>query len=245
MLLDGPGVIDPGQPLAQIVLEHPRCARVLVDRDLDFCCRGTMSLAEACAGRGIELDELVSALIEVAAGESSGAAGLDPRSLSNLQLIAHIVDQHHEYLRRTLPLVELLAGRVAEAHAERRPCLEELRFVLRELRILLESHLEREEAVLFPLLLGGARARQRVRDELSWMREEHLHLGDALHTLRALGDRFVPPAWACATYRALLSELEGMDLDTREHVHLENNVLAPRFEHGGPMASGVQRKVGG
>ena len=234
-------MIDPGQPLAQIVLEHPRCARVLVDQDIDFCCRGTMSLAEACAARGLVLEDLVSALIEVAAGAGAGARP-DPRSLSNLQLIAHIVDQHHEYLRRTLPLVELLTQRVVEAHGERRPSLEELRWVLHALRSLLEPHLEREEAVLFPLLLGAGRARQRVRDELDRMREEHLRVGDALHAIRTLGERFVPPDWACATYRALLSELEAMDLDTREHVHLENNVLAARFA---PLASGVQRKGGG
>jgi regulator of cell morphogenesis and NO signaling len=234
-------VIAPDQPVAQIVLEHPRCAGILVERDIDFCCRGPVPLAEACAERGIDVAALVAELEVAVAGEPPGGLGLDPRSLTTLQLVARIVDQHHVYLRKTLPLLELLAGRVVEAHAERQPSLEEIQSVLRVLRTLLEPHLQHEEAVLFPLLIGRARSRQRIRAELDWMRAEHVQVGEALRELRTLSDRFVPPVWACATYRALMSELETMDRDTLEHVHLENNVLAARFERAQPVASGVHR----
>ena len=238
-------VIAPDQPTASVVLEHPRCARVLVERGLDFCCRGTRSLAEACAERGIDVGPLVAELEAVVAGEPAEAPGPDPRLLTTLQLVAHIVDQHHVYLRKTLPLIDLLAGRVVDAHAERQPSLTELHSVVRELRGLLEPHLQREEAVLFPLLIAGGRARQRTRAELQTMRAEHLRVGDALRALRTLSNRFVPPVWACATYRALMSELEAMERDTLEHVHLENNVLAPRFERARSMASGVHRRRAG
>ena len=237
-------MISPDQPVAQIVLEHPRCARLLLERNIDFCCRGALLLSEACADAGIELTALVAELQALAAAEPASSSGLDPRSLSTLQLVAHIVDQHHLYLRKTLPLVELLAARVVEAHAERQPALEQLQSVLRALRELLEPHLQREEAVLFPLLIAG-RARQRIGEELGWMRSEHVEVGDALRVLRILSDRFVPPAWACPTYRALMSELETMDRDTVEHVHLENNVLAPRFERARAMASRVHRRGAG
>ena len=238
-MLPGTQVIAPDQPVAQIVLEHPRCAGILVERDIDFCCRGSVSLAKACAARGIDVAALVAELEAAVAGGPPGTPGLDPRPLTTIQLVARIVDQHHVYLRKTLPLVELLAGRVVEAHADRQPSLEEIQSVLRVLRALLEPHLQHEEAVLFPLLIGRGRSRQRIRAELDWMRDEHLQVGDALRELRTLSNRFVPPVWACATYRALMSELEAMDRDTLEHVHLENNVLAARFEQARPVASGV------
>ena len=222
------GVISPDQLVAQIVLEHPRCARLLVERDIDFCCRGAVPLSEACAGAGLEVTTLLAELQAVASLEPASSSGVDPRSLTSLQLVAHIVDQHHVYLRKALPLLELLAARVVEAHAARQPSLERMQSVLHALRGLLEPHLHKEEAVLFPLLIGG-RAQQRIREELGWMRSEHLQVGEALRELRLLSERFVPPAWACPTYRALMSELETMDRDTLEHVHLENNVLAPRF----------------
>jgi regulator of cell morphogenesis and NO signaling len=217
------------QAVAEIVLEHPRCAGVFVERGIDFCCRGAMSLGDACAARGIEEDTLLAELEAVIAAGGRGNGAPDPRSLSNLQLIAHIVDQHHVYLRKTLPLVELLAARVADAHAQRQPSLSALHAALRDLRALLESHLQREETVVFPLLVGGERPRQRMRRELAWMQTEHLQVGEALRQLRLLADSFLPPPWACTSYRALMTELETMERDTFEHVHLENNVLAPRF----------------
>lgn len=217
------------QTVAQIVLDHPRCARVFVERGIDFCCRGGLSLAEACAQRGIEEDTLLAELDAAAGGEAAAGGQNDPRSLSNLQLVAHIVDQHHFYLRKTLPLLELLAARVADAHAQRRPSLTTLHAAIRDLRVMLEHHLDQEETVAFPLLVSGERGSERARRELASMQDEHLQVGDVLRELRALTDGFLPPPWACNTYRALMAELEALERDTLEHVHLENNVLAPRF----------------
>ena len=243
MLQDRHILVERDQTVASIVLEHPRCARVFVERGVDFCCRGAMSLADACAARGLDEDTLLGELEAAIAAEPPGNAGHDPRALSNLQLISHIVDQHHVYLRKTLPLVELLAGRVADAHAQRQPSLNALHAAVQQTRLLIERHLEREEAVLFPLLVSGRRARERVCRELAWMQAEHFQVGDALLELRTLSDRFATPPWACTTYRALMAELEMMERDTFEHVHLENNVLASRFVPG--PADGIRHAVKG
>ena len=217
------------QSVAQIVLDHPRCARIFVERGIDFCCRGGMSLAEACSQRGIEEDTVLAELEAAAAGEAPPSGRNDPRTLSNLQLVAHVVDQHHLYLRKTLPLLELLAGRVADAHAQRRPSLTTLHTAIHNLRVMLERHLDEEETVVFPLLVSGEVGSERARRELASMQEDHLEVGDVLRELRLLTDGFLPPPWACNTYRALMAELEALERDTFEHVHLENNVLAPRF----------------
>src|SRR5262249_56939089 len=104
---------------------------------------------EACAARGIDAQAFLADLQAVVAGEPAWSAGPDPRSLSTLQLVSHIVDQHHAYLRRTFPLIELLGARVVEAHSERDARLAELHATLRALRSVLESHLDHEEAVIF------------------------------------------------------------------------------------------------
>ena len=236
-------VITLEQPVAQLVLEHPRCVQLLVERDIDFCCRGTMSLRETCAARGIDAQAFLADLQSVVESEWEWEPVPDPRSLSTLQLVSHIVDQHHTYLRKTLPLVDLLAARVVEAHSQDGTRLAELHATLRALRGNLESHLDQEESVLFPLLIRGGRDR-RTREQLDSMRAEHLRVGDALRKIRALADRFELPPWACATYAALMAELEAMEQDTLEHVHLENNVLAPRFA-AGPLAPTMQRKRSG
>lgn len=236
-------VITLEQPVAQLVLEHPRCVQLLVEHDIDFCCRGAMSVREACAARGIDAQTFLADLQSVVESEWEWEPVADPRSLSTLQLVSHIVDQHHRYLRKTLPLVELLAARVVEAHLQREPRLAEMHATLHALRGNLESHLDHEESVLFPLLIRGGRDR-RTREQLDAMRAEHLRVGDALRKIRTLADRFDLPSWACATYAALMAELETMEQDTLEHVHLENNVLAPRFG-AGPLAPTMQQKRSG
>jgi regulator of cell morphogenesis and NO signaling len=241
--LPGGRVITLEQPVGQLVLEHPRCAQLLVDRDIDFCCRGTMSVREACAVRGIDAQTFLADLQSVVESEPAWEPGTDPRSLSTLQLVSHIVDQHHAYLRKTFPLVELLAARVVEAHSQREARLAEIHATLRTLRGNLESHLEHAESVLFPLLIRGGRDR-RTREQLDSMRAEHLPIGDTLRKIRLLADRFVLPSWACATYAALMEELEALERDTLEHLHLENNVLAPRFD-ARPLAPSMQRRRSG
>ena len=230
-------------PVAQVVLDHPRCAQLLVERDIDFCCRGTVSLREVCATRGIDAQTLLADLQSVVESEPEWDTGRDPRSLSTLQLVSHIVDQHHAYVRKTFPLIELLAARVVEAHSQRDARLAEIQATLRALRAFLESHLHDAEAALFPLLIRGGRDR-RTREQLDAMRAEHLRAGDTLRKIRTLSDRYALPSWACATYAALMAELEAMERDTLEHVHLENNVLAPRFD-AGPLAPTMQRRRSG
>ncbi len=39
----------------------------------------------------------------------------------------------------------------------------------------------------------------------------------------------MPPEWACNSYRALFSELQALETDVLQHVHLENHALRPRF----------------
>jgi regulator of cell morphogenesis and NO signaling len=76
------------------------------------------------------------------------------------------------------------------------------------------------------------------------MRAEHLRACDTLQRIRTLADRFVLPSWACATYAALVEELDALERDTLEHLHLENNVLAPRFD-ARSLAPSMQRRRSG
>ncbi|MDU5948305.1 MAG: hemerythrin domain-containing protein, partial [Paenibacillus macerans] len=53
--------------------------------------------------------------------------------------------------------------------------------------------------------------------------------GDILKQLRELTDDFQPPGHACTTYRLTYSRLEELEAMTFTHVHLENNILFPRY----------------
>jgi regulator of cell morphogenesis and NO signaling len=220
-------MLDRNLTVAQIVTRDARAARVFQRHAIDFCCHGDVSLHEACAGRDLDPDALAA---ELEAALPSGAAPEDPSALGTAALVARIVDRHHGTLRRMLPYLTPIAAKVALRHGERNPKLVALRDAFESLATTIEPHLDDEEEVLFPALASRRPDRALVQRELARMRAEHLEVGALLGRIRALADGFAVPPWGCNTYRVLMTELEALEGDVLQHVHLENHVLAPRFE---------------
>ncbi len=212
-----------------IVLDHPECAAVFQDRHIDFCCSGGATLAEACAARGLDTREVVAALEKAAV---LPAPSEDPRALSTAELVSFIVSRHHTFLRDALPFLVPLVAKVAGVHGDHDPRLRELQAEFVELREMLDLHLDEEEQTLFREVVADAPDPEHLRRELAGMREEHREVGAALRRIRALSDDYTPPPWACSSYRTLLVELRHLEDDLLRHVHLENDVLLPRFVPG-------------
>ncbi|HQR30289.1 MAG TPA: DUF542 domain-containing protein [Anaeromyxobacteraceae bacterium] len=223
-----PAAIDRSSTVAQIVLEHAETAPVFQRNRIDFCCRGNVSVADACAGIGKDPEALLAEL-EKAVAEGAGVpAGDDLRTFSTPALLARIVDRHHGYLRRALPRIEPLLAKVAAVHGEHDPKLPGVRSAFAELAGMLVPHLDFEEEVLFPELSTPVRG-ERALEHLESMNADHLAVGATLARIRSLADDFATPDWGCNSYRALMKELRDLEADILQHVHLENHVLMPRF----------------
>ncbi len=220
--------LDRNASLAEIVLAHPATAHALQARGLDYCCRGEVPLASACAAKGIDADTLVAELEQVVA-DRAGAPERDLRTLTTPELIAHIVDRHHRYLREVLPPLAPLADKVARVHGPHNPNLVPLAQTFHAIAGALVPHLDQEERVLFPALVAAAPDGAVIAHELASMHEDHLAVGTLLGELRAQADGFTTPEWGCTSYRTLMAELEALEGDILRHVHLENHVLMPRF----------------
>lgn len=233
-------LLDRNATVAQIVLEHAVAARVFQKHRIDFCCRGNVSVPEACEARQLD-PEAVYAELE-AAIPGGEARGEDPRTLSTVALVARIVDRHHAYLRGALPYVGPLAAKVAGVHGEHNPKLAELRDTFDELAEALLPHLEQEERVLFPALMARAPDMTIVRRELAAMHEDHLAVGTLLFRIRELSDGFTTPEWGCNSYRVYMAELAALEEDVLRHVHLENHVLMPRFVAAEPPRASARSR---
>lgn len=220
--------LDRSLTVAAVVLEHSECAKVFQDNKIDFCCHGGVSVADACASRGLDPATLYAEL-ERAIAARAGQDSRDPRSLTTPTLVAHIVVQHHEYLRKALPFIAQLTAKVARVHGDHNPKLPDVDREFSKLRGMLEPHLAQEETVLFPALTTGTPDRELVSRELASMHDDHVAVGATLARLRELADDYAAPDWACNSYRAMLAELSALETDVLTHVHLENHVLMPRF----------------
>jgi regulator of cell morphogenesis and NO signaling len=189
---------------------------------IDYCCAGKRSLAEACRDARVDPAQVIAEI-----DASDPVSELEGRESCEFpELIAHIVDDYHEPLRAALPQLRHLGARVAQVHGEREPRLVELAAVIEEFVDGIGPHLEREEQVLFPAILRGDR--RFVPMPIRRMTGEHEEHGATLARLRTLTDRYAAPANACASWRALYSQLAEIDRELMDHINLENQVLFPR-----------------
>lgn len=220
---------DLTQTVAQMVADDAALAVVFQQFGIDFCCHGDVLLEDACAERELDPEAVRSELQRVV--ERRGAAApRSLRSLSTAELIEHITTKHHAYLSETMSPLSFLAAKVAHVHGDRNPQLVELAQVIADFSRVITEHLEKEESSLFPALLQDQPDPAVIRSELRTMFEEHVEVGRTFGRLRSLSDGFEVPAWGCRSYQALMTELEALETDTLEHVHIENHILMPRFE---------------
>lgn len=225
-------VLRPTTTLADIVTEHPDLARELERHDLDYCCGGSRTVAEACRSRGLDPGEV---LADLAARALTGARP-DWATMGPADLVDHIEATHHAYLHAELPRLTELVDKVRTVHRGRHPELDGVAEAYGRLRADLEPHLAKEEQILFPLIrrLVGVGSRVEgplpeipVSRPIDVMVAEHDHAGMLLEHLRDRTRGFVVPDDGCASYRALYAGFAELEADTHLHVHKENNLLFP------------------
>jgi regulator of cell morphogenesis and NO signaling len=97
---------------------------------------------------------------------------------------------------------------------------------LEQVELAVNSHLAKEEQILFPLILAG-RGRAAFMPIKVMMAEHGDHAASLLRT-RALTHDFQLPDGAAPAWRALYQALERFETELGQHIAIEDNVLFPR-----------------
>jgi regulator of cell morphogenesis and NO signaling len=208
--------------LADIASTLPGATALFRSERLDFCRGGKVTLAEAMAARQKEPDALTVQLrqLEAAAAPSDVPDDTDG-------LIDMILTRFHETHRREIPELVKLARRVEAVHSGVTTVPAGLADLLQHIGDELESHMQKEEQVLFPMMRAGGHPM--ICQPIAVMLSEHDDHGENLRKLEALTNDFAPPLEACTTWRALYAGARKLTDDVMEHIHTENNILFPRF----------------
>jgi regulator of cell morphogenesis and NO signaling len=162
-------------------------------------------------------------------------ADRDWNSAPLAEVVREIVDRHHAWLHAELSLLDHLFALVAHSQEGIRP----LERVFSQLKAELESHLGKEERVLFPAILRMETLRNAgkpvprppfgtVRNPISMMEHDHEQAMLHLDEMRDLTYGYDLPEDACHGLRMLYRELQALEADLHTHLHLENNILFPR-----------------
>ncbi len=224
--------------IGDLAAEVPGATRVFEKLGIDYCCGGGRSLADACFGAGVSLEEVMAAL-EAGKVRYAGQGDENLRSLSLAELTNHIVQKHHFYAKSELKRLDQLSAKVVSVHGSNHPELARIRDLFLALQRDLFPHMLKEEQVLFPYInqLEDAVRNGRpapvpffgtVRNPVRMMIQEHETAGDLLRELRSTSQGYLVPSDGCISYRTLYQAFEELEQDLHQHIHLENNILFPQ-----------------
>jgi regulator of cell morphogenesis and NO signaling len=189
-------------------------------------------VGEACETRGIQLESLRSDIAAAAAEPDADSRLWTSATLG--ELIRHILDRYHAKLAQDMPGLSRMADKVASVHGERHPETADVARLYQGLRAELESHMMKEEQILFPVVtqieqgLSGRPIAAHLAQPIRVMEREHENAGVVLGRLREASGGYRVPADGCSSYQALYAGLEELERDLHAHIHLENNILFPR-----------------
>ena len=222
-------MIQPASPaqtshsLGNLAVQIPGATAVFRRLKLDFCCGGQQTLDAACAGKGLDAQTVLGEIRALQQREAT------PQAPAPAELIDHILRRYHEVHRQQLPELIRMARRVEAVHRDHPQVPHGLADHLETMEQELLEHMGKEEQILFPLLRQGGHPM--VVHPIGMMRHEHVGHGAQLERLAELTTQHQPPTGACNTWRALYAGTAQLAEDLVEHIHLENNLLFPVFEH--------------
>lgn len=206
--------------LGSLAIQIPGATGVFHQYNLNFCCGGHHSLAEAASEKGLDPQLIASELESLRQAPDSGK---DWTQANEGELIEHILQRYHDRHREQLPELIRLARKVEQVHNDHPDCPHGLADHLADMLQELESHMLKEEQILFPMLARGQIAL--AGGPISVMRFEHDQHGEALEQLQRLSHDATPPEGACRSWQALYAGIQELRHDLMEHIHLENNIL--------------------
>lgn len=226
------------QSLAEIVTKNFKAASVFEKYNLDYCCKGKRSLADACNERSLNPEKILEELSEIDTSISNQFS-YPFEKLTLAQLIDHIQENHHQFVRRELAQIPVYLEKIVSKHGTRHPELVEIFELFKKLKTELLVHLQDEEDAVFPKIIALEKLNFKVPDNsfqailspelsLKKLEKDHDEAGEIMAIIRALSDDYTPPPDACTTYKLAFAALKAFEIDLHHHVHLENNILMPK-----------------
>ncbi|MBI2967307.1 MAG: iron-sulfur cluster repair di-iron protein [Bacteroidetes bacterium] len=225
-------------PLSELAIRRYQAIATLEKYGLDYCCHGDRSLEESCREKNLNIADVEDEIRRSHQTENPNpSSGFENMEL-NL-LVDHILQVHHAFLRRQIPVISEHLSKVSTKHGDNHHEVKEITYCFAKLRSEIEYHMRKEEEILFPYICFLAEAAskgesinpppfQSIRNPIRMMESEHEVAGDILKEIRKWSNNFQVPGDACTTFQVTYKELEEVEKDLHMHIHLENNILFPR-----------------
>ena len=222
--------------VAEIVADNYKTADVFKKYGVDFCCGGHASVTDVCGKKNINPADLERDLAEI---EETASATNDFNQWKLDFLIEYILNVHHTYVSKNIPLIREYADKVAKVHGHHYNEVVEIKELFDEVAEELLLHMHKEENILFPFIRELLAAQDdnpieldfpfgTIQNPINMMEMEHENAGNIFKQIALHSNNYTPPADACNTYIVLYAKLKEFEDDLHKHIHLENNILFPK-----------------
>jgi regulator of cell morphogenesis and NO signaling len=217
--------------LGDIVTKDFRAASILSEAGLDFCCGGNKTLETACREKGIGSEEILEKLEVLESQPVMPGQNFNDWQLGFL--CDYIVNTHHSFVRKNIPVLSSYTKKIRDVHGDRHPELAEVSELFDKLGYDLIEHMDNEEKVLFPAIRkavnnGDGDALKTISSEISRMHGEHESAGGTMDKINVITGHYKLPQDGCNTFAVTYNLLKQFEDDLHIHVHLENNILFPK-----------------
>jgi len=226
------------QRLGDIVANFSKAADIFMEYEIDFCCGGNRLIEEAIKEKALNEEEVLSRLnSEYEIFHNKARTDIDWRDESMSDLIDYIIEKHHRYMKKEMPVTGDLLNKILKVHFRTDGAvLSELHKLFNTFKTEIEEHLIKEEELLFPLikeyeLNPSEENREKLIKVMNEVESEHDAAGDLLRAMRKVTKGYELPTSACTTFAITYEKIKGIESDLFRHVHLENNILFDRLEN--------------
>lgn len=222
------------EKISDIVSEFHGASNLFKEYKIDFCCGGGQILSEVIRQKNLDESEILKKLNESYDEMINRDKETDWRKASVSELINQIVHVHHAYLKKELPVLSAFTTKILRVHGENHQELATLHRLFHHMQTELEQHLIVEEEILFPMLEQyeadpSPELYEKTVKRIQELETDHSGVGNYLKEMREVTNGFELPLGACRTFTLTYLKLIELESDLFEHIHLENNILFPRF----------------
>jgi len=218
--------IDKNSSLGEWASEYAGASTIFVKNGLDFCCGGMQALEASCVDKGLDPEKIMSKVRDFSKGKVAPQWNTMPLD----QVIDVILENYHKKHREDLQRLIPLAKKVESVHSDRAESPQGLGDFLEQLLYELESHMQKEEQILFPMIKSGHGAM--ANGPINVMIHEHVGHGENLVKLKELARNYDLPEDACGSWTALYQGVSTLEREVMEHISTENNILFPKALNG-------------
>lgn len=223
--------------IGELVAKDFRKAEIFKKYNLDFCCGGKKTIAQACNDKKIDIMEIENELNKIDSQDTQTMHKFDEWELDFL--VDYILNTHHKYVKNAIPVLLDYTSKVAKVHGQEHPEVITIANKFYEAADELNGHMCKEEQILFPYIkqLVSAKSNkssipgsvfETIKNPINMMEHEHDVVGDIFKTIRELSNNYTPPEDGCTTYKVSFLKLKEFEEDLHQHIHLENNILFPK-----------------